>query len=91
MNPAVQDIVTQSIAPLGFAIFEIKQRGTRTRPLLEVRIMRQDGNPVTVDDCASASRAIEARLDAEKTLGDFYTLEVSSPGVRDDAELTWKR
>ena len=53
--------------------------------------MRQDGNPVTVDDCASASRAIEAQLDTGKALGDLYTLEVSSPGIRDDAEITWKR
>jgi ribosome maturation factor RimP len=91
MNQAVQDIVSQSIAPLGFTIFEIKQRGTRSRPLLEVRIARQDSEPVTVDDCASASRAIETQLDAGKPLGDFYTLEVSSPGIRDDAEITWKR
>jgi ribosome maturation factor RimP len=91
MNPAMQDIVSQAIASLGFVLFEIRQRGTRSRPLLEVRIERLDGEPVTVDDCASASRAIEAQLDSDKSLGDFYTLEVSSPGVRDDAEITWKR
>jgi ribosome maturation factor RimP len=91
MNQTLQDIVAQEIAPLGFDVFEIKQRGTRSRPLLEVRIVRQDGQSVTVDDCARASRAIEARLDADKSLGDFYTLEVSSPGIRDDAEINWKR
>ncbi|HXC26150.1 MAG TPA: hypothetical protein VNU46_09565 [Gemmatimonadaceae bacterium] len=91
MNQAVQDIVSQSIAPLGLTIFEMRQRGTRSRPLLEVRIARQDGASVTVNDCANASRAIEAQLDAGKPLGDFYTLEVSSPGIRDDAEITWKR
>jgi ribosome maturation factor RimP len=91
MNPVLQDVITQSIAPLGFDIFELTQRGTRSRPLLEVRIARHDGQPVSVSDCASASRAIEARLDADKTLGDFYTLEVSSPGIRDDAEINWNR
>ncbi len=91
MNPATQDIVQQAIAPLGFTMFEAQQRGTRSRTVLEVRILRQDGSPVSVDDCASASRAIEARLDADKSLGDFYTLEVSSPGIRDDAEINWKR
>ena len=91
MNPVLQDVITQSIAPLGFTIFELTQRGTRSRPLLEVRIARQDGQPVSVSDCATASRAIEARLDADKVLGDFYTLEVSSPGIRDDAEINWNR
>jgi ribosome maturation factor RimP len=36
---------------------------------------------VTVDDCAAASRAIEAKLDAEDFGGRRYVLEVSSPGV----------
>ncbi len=35
--------------------------------------------------------AIEEQLDAGKPLGEFYTLEVSSPGIRDDAEINWKR
>ncbi len=91
MNQALQDVVAQEIAPLGFNVFLIRQRGTRSRPILEVRITRQDAQGVTVDDCASASRAIEARLDADKMLGEFYTLEVSSPGIRDDDEINWKR
>ena len=91
MNSALQTIVGQVIAPLGFDIFEIQQRGSRSRPLLDVRITRQDGNPITVADCAQVSRAIEAQLDADKSLGEFYTLEVSSPGIRDDAEINWKR
>ena len=37
--------------------------------------------PVTVDDCARASRALEGRLDAEGSVGERYVLEVSSPGV----------
>ena len=37
---------------------------------------------MTVDDCARASRAIEARLDAGDVFaGGKYVLEVSSPGV----------
>ncbi len=91
MNPALQDIVNQEIAPLGYVVFELRQRGTRSRPLLEIRITRQDGQGITVDDCARASRAIEARLDADKTMGEFYMLEVSSPGIRDDVEINWKR
>lgn len=49
--------------------------------MLEVRIDRRDGTTVTVADCARASRAIEARLDAGEIVGTQYVLQVSSPGV----------
>ncbi|MDQ2890210.1 MAG: hypothetical protein M3R65_06590 [Gemmatimonadota bacterium] len=91
MNPALQDVVVQAIAPLGFDLFSVLQRGTRSRAVLEVRITRRDGDGITAGDCARASRAIEERLDAGGMLGEFYTLEVSSPGIRDDAEINWKR
>jgi ribosome maturation factor RimP len=91
MNPALQDVVVQAIAPLGFDVFGLRQRGTRSRSVLEVRITRRDGEGITAGDCARASRAIEEILDRDKTLGEFYTLEVSSPGISDDAEINWKR
>lgn len=91
MNSGLQDVVAQAIAPLGFDVFSALQRGTRSRPVLEVRITRKDGVGISAGDCARASRAIEERLDSDKSLGEFYTLEVSSPGIRDDAEINWKR
>lgn len=48
---------------------------------MDVRVERADGGEVTVDDCATASRAIETQLDADGGLGQRYVLEVSSPGV----------
>ncbi|MEO7216613.1 MAG: hypothetical protein ABI026_00285 [Gemmatimonadaceae bacterium] len=91
MNPVLQDVVGQAIAPLGFDVFSLLQRGTKSRAVLEVRITRRDGEGVTAGDCARASRAIEERLEADGSLGEFYTLEVSSPGIRDDADINWKR
>jgi ribosome maturation factor RimP len=44
-------------------------------------VERADGRPVTVDDCIQVSRAVSPRLDADKTIADRYTLEVSSPGI----------
>ena len=91
MSPALQDVVVQAIAPLGFDVFSVSQRGTKSRSVLEVRITRRDGDGITAGDCARASRAIEEQLDADKSLVEFYALEVSSPGIRDDAEINWKR
>jgi ribosome maturation factor RimP len=50
--------------------------------VLEVRIDRRDGEKVTVDDCARASRALEARLDDGSLVAERYVLQVSSPGER---------
>ena len=81
MSQTLQEIVTQELEPLELELFELHSRGTKSRPVLDVRIERRDGAKITVDDCARASRAIEARLDAEHIVGERYVLEVSSPGV----------
>jgi ribosome maturation factor RimP len=39
------------------------------------------GRKVTIDDCATVSRHLEAWLDASGALGERYVLEVSSPGM----------
>ena len=81
MSEALQDIVLQELNPLGLELFQLRSGGTKSRPVLDVRIERLDGEKVTVDDCARASRAIEARLDTQNFVGTRYVLEVSSPGV----------
>jgi ribosome maturation factor RimP len=74
-------IVTQELEALGFDLVELRRGGSRSRPVLDVRIDRRDEQPLTVDDCARASRAVEARLDESKVAGERYVLEVGSPGV----------
>ena len=81
MSTALQDIVINELEPLGLELFELHTRGTKSRPILDVRIERKDGEKITVDDCARASRAIEAKLDEGSAVGTRYVLEVSSPGV----------
>ena len=46
-----------------------------------------------MDDCARASRAIEARLDAGNLFAGRYVLEVSSPGIERPlrTEADWRR
>lgn len=81
VNDNLETIVKSELANLGLELFELRQRGSSNRPVIDVRVDRSDGGNVTVDDCASASRALEARLDREATVGDRYVLEVSSPGI----------
>lgn len=77
---------------LGLDLADIRLGGTPNRPLVQVRIDWPAADPerrVTVEDCARASRALEAWLDAGGPLGPRYQLEVSSPGL--DRPLRWHR
>ncbi|MDE3153285.1 MAG: ribosome maturation factor RimP [Gemmatimonadota bacterium] len=82
MNEELERIVVQELDSLEFDLVEFRRGGTKSRPLVEVRIDRRDGQKVTVDDCARVSRAIEARFDTSGLLSDRYVLQVSSPGER---------
>lgn len=82
MNPELERVVREELDAVGFDLVELRRGGTKTRPLIEVRIDRRDGVKVTVDDCARASRAIETRLDAGDLVNERYVLQVSSPGDR---------
>jgi ribosome maturation factor RimP len=81
MKGTLEELVASEIKPLGLELFELKLGGSNGRPVLDVRVEREDGQKVTVDDCATASRAIEMKLDAEDFGGKRYVLEVSSPGI----------
>ncbi len=88
----LEDVVTQELDPLGFELVELRRGGTKSRPLVEVRVDRKDGQPVTIEDCARASRAVEARLEASGLVSSEYVLQLSSPGerlLRTSAE--WRR
>jgi ribosome maturation factor RimP len=93
MNGTLEDLVVSEIKPLELELFEFRVGGSKGRPVLDVRIEREDAAKVTVDDCAAASRVIEARLDAEDFGGRRYVLEVSSPGLERPLrnEKDWKR
>ncbi|HLB37217.1 MAG TPA: hypothetical protein VJL31_11660 [Gemmatimonadales bacterium] len=76
----------------GFDLADLRKGGTPRRIRLEVRIDRPasvPGHGVTVDDCATVSRALEQWLDASLVLGSNYILEVSSPGI--ERPLRWRQ
>jgi len=90
----LEPIVIAVLEQMGFDLVELRVGGTRSRPLLDVRMDHKDLQKVTVDDCARASRAIEERLDSDPALfGERYVLEVSSPGMERPlrTEGDWRR
>jgi ribosome maturation factor RimP len=81
VNDDLEKLVEQEVAAAGYEVVEVRRAGTRTRPTIDVRIDRTDGERVTVDDCARVSRALEQVLDGSPLVSERYVLEVSSPGV----------
>jgi ribosome maturation factor RimP len=92
VNEALEDVVTAELDAAGFDLVELRRGGSKSRPLVEVRIDRRDGTSVSVDDCARVSRVLEARLDPSGLVPEQYVLQVSSPGDRPLRTPTeWKR
>ena len=82
VDDRLQGVVVAELDTLGFDLVEMRRGGTRSRPVLDVRIDRRDGGKIAIEDCVRASRAIEARLDGDESLiSGRYVLEVSSPGA----------
>ncbi|MCI0435052.1 MAG: ribosome maturation factor RimP [Gemmatimonadetes bacterium] len=81
---ALDRAIEALVSGLGFELVEMERGGSRTRPVLRIRIDRPNavpGQSVSVEDCSSVNRALQALLDEDAGLGDRYVLEVSSPGV----------
>ena len=81
VKDALEGVVASELDAIQYDLVELRRGGTKSRPLIEARIDRRDGSAVTVDDCARASRALEARLDGSELVSPQYVLQVSSPGV----------
>jgi ribosome maturation factor RimP len=82
--PEIEKELADRIEDLGFELVEVRWGGSGQRPQLKLRIDRPGSGPgfgVTVDECASVSRALEPWLDEHAALSRRYVLEVSSPGV----------
>lgn len=92
LSDSLVDAFRTRLEELGFDLADLRIGGTSNRPLVQVRIDWPPSDPprrVSVDDCALASRGLEAWLDQERPLGPRYVLEVSSPGM--DRPLRWHR
>lgn len=80
------DIIEPVVEGLGFETIRILTIGD-SNPTLQIMVDYPDGaKEITVDDCATISRALSKVLDERDPIENRYTLEVSSPGL--DRPLT---
>lgn len=73
------------VVQLGYELVRVQTIGQKN-PTLQIMIDRLDGENITVEDCATTSRAISEILDEKDPIEGEYSLEVSSPGL--DRPLT---
>jgi ribosome maturation factor RimP len=88
----VAAVLAPAVESAGLELEDVELRAVGRRLVLRVLVDSDHG--VTLDEVATASRAVAEALDTTDVLGDEpYTLEVSSPGV--DRPLTaprhWRR
>jgi ribosome maturation factor RimP len=81
VKTALEVQVNNAVRAIGFDLVELNLAGSKRRPVIDVRIEREGGDKVTVDDCANVSRVLLEMLDQWNGAPDDYVLEVSSPGV----------
>ncbi len=92
LTESLEETFRSQLDALGLELADLRIGGTAQRPLVQVRIEWPPSDPprpVTVADCARASRALEAWLDQGGPMGSRYLLEVSSPGL--ERPLKWHR
>ena len=84
MHP-LQNMLEPVVAKLGYELVRVLTIGQKN-PTLQIMIDRLDDSNITVDDCATVSRAVSELLDEKDPIDGQYSLEVSSPGL--DRPLT---
>lgn len=82
----VEALVGPVLAGMGYEVVRVQLLGSDGQRSLQIMIERADRVTITVEDCAAASRAVSAILDAEDPVAGAYRLEMSSPGL--DRPLT---
>jgi ribosome maturation factor RimP len=81
----IEDLIAAPLDDMGYELVRVQISGTQ-RHTLQIMAERQDGENMTVEDCATISRELSALFDVEDPISGSYTLEVSSPGL--DRPLT---
>jgi ribosome maturation factor RimP len=77
---ALQDIVTQTVAGLGYELVELERSaGGTLRVTIDFPWERGAEKFVNVEDCERVTRQLQYTLEVEEI--DYKRLEVSSPGI----------
>ena len=83
---ALLTLIEPAVTTRGFELVRLAMQGSKLNPTLQVMAEDPATGQLTLDQCASLSRAISVLLDEADPIESEYRLEVSSPGI--DRPLT---
>jgi ribosome maturation factor RimP len=75
----VRAIAENAAKANGIELVHVDMAGTKRDAVVRIYIDKEGG--VTLEDCSTVSRDVEAVLDEEDFIPSRYVLEVSSPGI----------
>lgn len=80
LEARIAGMIGPTLDDMGYTLVRVRVSGGRSQ---QIQIMAEHKNlaTMTVEDCATISRAISALLDVEDPVAGPYNLEVSSPGL----------
>ena len=76
----INNLVLQFCEELGVELVDLNVRRFKDNASIEVLADRKFGG-ITIAECGSLNRKLNAALEVENFLGGSYTIEVSSPGL----------
>lgn len=79
-------LIEPAVTTRGFELVRLAMQGSKLNPTLQVMAEDPATGQLTLEQCASLSRAISVLLDEADPIESEYRLEVSSPGI--DRPLT---
>lgn len=77
----IAEIISGVVDAAGYDLVRALITGGGKYSALQIMAERKDGAGMTVEDCATISRAVSEIIEADVELADRYDLEVSSPGI----------
>lgn len=79
LEAKIHSICGEIVRSAGYIFIDAKVRGSKTGRVIEVYADAE--NPLTIEDCAALSRAINEKFETDLDPAFQYRLDVSSPGA----------
>lgn len=77
----IEQKIAEILVDDGFELVRLKNLSKFDRHFLELMIDKLDHSPVTIGDCSFVSKKVSVLLNLDRKPDDFYSLDVSSPGL----------
>ena len=86
LAPDLERLAAEIAASAGLSLHGLQVLTHRIPMTVLVQVQRQDGDDISLDECAAYSSRFSEALDTADLLQDAFVLEISSPGVSEELQ-----